>query len=390
MFLVFALAMGSVCDFPANMNTSCTIAKTSAYAGDKLCDGFLLGRLSVAGNGKFENKFEGATSAKMEWAECGKGIASCAHRYNSTVLANFDGIKGLMKSVPYTVFARCTGTDGMVFSYSVYITQWQKGKPEGSTRAYTYERTRMTDTGVAGVDQEAIENTKFKGNDARLLAYTIVYCILVVLVLLAHYGPGTTKASHLTAVVNVALVAWILQNVLTHAWHWEFEEQTLEDKVEYLGIEGADSNEVTIVNWSLCLVVVTGFRLRNPNPKRKWVVLVAVSLWVIGVNIYAWLDSFRHGVTQALELVGSVTVLVAWAYKGSIESLPTNKQGAEGAQPISADLPQEPKDPQPDGGPDDAAAAVPRLAKPDGGNGGHPIQRSDGYRNLNLALKLRV
>jgi len=371
MFLMFALAMGSACDFPANMNTSCTIAKTSAYAGDKLCDGFLLGRLSVAGNGKFENKFEGTTSAKMEWAECGKGIASCAHRYNSTVLASFDGIKGLMKSVPYTVFARCTGTDGMVFSYSVYITQWQKGKPEGSTRAYTYERTRMTDTGVAGVDQEAIENTKFKGNDARLLAYTIVYCILVVLVLLAHYWPGTTKASHLTAVVNVALVAWILQNVLTHAWHWEFEEQTLEDKVEYLGIEGADSNEVTIVNWSLCLEVVAYRRLREVGR-----IAAFVSGWVILVNIYAWLDSFRHGVTQALELVGSVTVLVAWAYKeyrkrrGSIESLPTNEQGAE--------------DPQPDRGPDGAAAQV-----PDGGKGG-PIQRSDGYRNVNLALKLRV
>ena len=57
MLIVYALAMSSVCDFPATVNTPCTVAKTSAYAGDKLCDGYLLGRLSVANNGKFENKF---------------------------------------------------------------------------------------------------------------------------------------------------------------------------------------------------------------------------------------------------------------------------------------------------------------------------------------------
>ena len=243
----------------------------------------------------------------MEWAECGKGIASCAHRYNAVTLTNFAGIKQIIRDngVPYTLFARCTGSNGVVLSYSVYLTQWQTGNPSGSTRAYAYDRTRIADTGAAGVDQEALERTKFHGNDARLRTYTIVYCILVAIVLIAQFYP--VRQPYIRAIVNVALFAWLLQNVLTHAWHWEFEEQTFEDKTEYLGIEGADSNEVTIINWSLCLETIAAARLKRGYG------LGIITIWVAIVNAYAWAESFPHGTTQALELVGSGSVMVAWA-----------------------------------------------------------------------------
>ena len=124
--------------------------------------------------------------------------------------------------------------------------------------------------------------------------------------------------------MDIVLAAWITQSLLTNAWHWQFEQQPFANKQAYLAIESADSNEVTIVLWSLAVLAVAVLRATNyvvviPG-RQHWtwsedrIFLALVTVWVIAVNVYAWLSDFSHPVTQILELCGSAAVLGRWMY----------------------------------------------------------------------------
>jgi len=125
-----------------------------------------------------------------------------------------------------------------------------------------------------------------------------------------------------TRYMDAILAAWITQSLLTNAWQWQFEEQTWEENADYLAIKSADSNEVTIVMWSLCLLTVTLLRatdyITELKGREHWLqdgpFTLGILVWVTAVNLYAWICEFPHPSTQILQLAGSAIVLLRWAY----------------------------------------------------------------------------
>jgi len=141
----------------------------------------------------------------------------------------------------------------------------------------------------------------WEGNSTMIAVYLAIFVLALVITYVR--GRKRRNANNISAnlCVHLLLVGWIVQTLETNLWHWQFGEQSYSDKE----LAGLDSNEVSILAWSACLIVVVLVRL-------KGIVCLTCVTWiyVIVTNAVMWPLSFPHPATQIAEIAVTTVVLL--------------------------------------------------------------------------------
>jgi prolipoprotein diacylglyceryltransferase len=141
----------------------------------------------------------------------------------------------------------------------------------------------------------------WEGNSTMIAVYLAIF--VLALVITYFRGRKRRKAKDISDNLceDLFLVGWIVQTLETNLWHLQFGEQSYSDKAW----AGLDSNEASIIAWSVCLMFVAWRRLKD----------IECFMWftrgyVVITTTVAWSQSFPHPKTQIVEVVWTTIVLL--------------------------------------------------------------------------------
>jgi len=141
----------------------------------------------------------------------------------------------------------------------------------------------------------------WEGNSTMMAVYLAIFVLALIVTLWLDCKRGEKTG---TLLMNLILVGWIVQTLMTNLWHLQFGEQSYSDKEKFVLFEGDDSNEVSIIAWSACLIFVVRKRLQIFTG-----LMPVTVVYVAGTNACAWWKSFPHPATQIVETVWTILVL---------------------------------------------------------------------------------